>query len=149
SGAEACAARSKSATTASITLTLRWRLKIARSGCAVSPGDRALVVVGQRLKEVEVAPVNQRKLDTGAPLQPSAACGRSKPPPTTTTRWGELRCGSPVADHAEDDCARGATGRVEGGRELLLAELLGGLDHDHEWFDARARPPDHAANLAG
>jgi hypothetical protein len=32
---------------------------------------------------------------------------------------------------------------------VWLAQLLGGLDHDDERFDAGAGQPDHSTNLAG
>ena len=43
-------------------------------------------LVGQRLEQVEVAPVDQRDLH-GRRRNPSAAWSPPKPPPTMTTRW--------------------------------------------------------------
>ena len=44
---------------------LRSRLKIARSGYAISPGDERTGrdLVGQRLEQMKVLPVDQRHLD--------------------------------------------------------------------------------------
>ena len=70
----------------------------ARCGCGVKmraqrigrspPGESAPVadLVGQRLEEVEVPPVDERDLDRRR-ASFSAACRPPKPPPTTTTRW--------------------------------------------------------------
>ena len=81
------ASRSKSATSAISTRTLRFRLKIARSGYAISPGDSAPVATWyvsgwKRWKLRRSTSV----ISTGARLSFATACRPPKPPPITTTR---------------------------------------------------------------
>ena len=88
-GATRRAARSKSTTSASTTRTLRRAAEDAPQRVAdLGRRDGARGhLIGQRLEEVEVAPVDERDLDRQA-RELSAACRPPKPPPTTTTRCG-------------------------------------------------------------